>query len=267
MDNKLQTTSNEFQGTMTRPAALDRADRTGTEDITLNEIQLPRLAIAQGLSPQVIPTEGTFIRGLVIGEMFNDVTSEVYGNGPLTVVPVKRHVTRIEFDPNDTKVPLDRNVPAGDPRLEWSRGTGPNGEDQPPRATEYVEFVCLLMRPGGAPPEKVLVSIKTTNKYQRNAAKLWTTLIVMREAPIYAGYYHISSKLEKGKTKEGQDTNFGVFVVKNAGFIPIDTPFGAELFAYAKAFNASLEGKVITAEREAEEPADGGDASFNTASM
>lgn len=258
MDDKLVFTG-DIQGTMERPEALSRTDRTGTEDITINEIQLPRLAIAQGLSPQVIPTEGTFIRGLVIGEMFNDVTSEIYGNGPLTVVPVKRHVTRIEFDRNDRKVPLDRNVPAGDPRLQWDG-------DQPPRATEFVEFVCLLLREGKA-PEKVVVSIKTTNKYMRAAAKLWTTLVVMREATIYAGYYHLSSKLEKGKTADGQDTNFGVFVVKNAGFIKLGTPFGDALYRYAAEFAASLEGKTIVTERETEEPADGGDTSFNTAGM
>ncbi|MEN6605889.1 MAG: hypothetical protein ABFD60_01500 [Bryobacteraceae bacterium] len=267
-ENKLQTmqqggalvaSSEDMQGTMTRPEALDPNDRSGTEDITLEEIQLPRLAIAQGLSPQVIPTEGSFIRGLVIGEMFNDVTGQIYGNGPLTVVPVKRHITRIEFDPNDRKVPLDRNVPAGDPRLQWDG-------DNPPCATEFVEFVCLLLLPQ-AKPEKVIVSIKTTNKYQRQAARLWRTLIKLREGPICSGYYHLCSKLEKGKTKDGQDTNFGVFVVKNAGYIKLGTPYGDALFAYAKEFMAQIEGKEIVTEREAEEPAGPVDTSFDTRGM
>jgi hypothetical protein len=254
-------------GTMDRPKSLDPNDRAGTEDIRPDEVQLPRLAIAQGLSPQLVPGEGKYIRGLTIGEMFNDVTEAIYGNGPLTVVPVLRHVTRIEFDPNDKKVPLDRNVPPGDPRLQWEG-------NNPPRATEFVEFISILLRPGVV-PEAVVVSIKTTNKQQRAAAKLWTTYIVQRQAPIYSGLYTISSKIEKGKNKKGEDTMYGVFVVKNTGFIPTDTPGGAALFQHCLRFHESLQGKTIVIERDAVDDEANtvagtvvdGDTSFDPSSM
>jgi hypothetical protein len=244
-----------------KPQTGDPLDLAGTEDIDPNEIRLPRLAVAQGLSPQMIPTEGTYIKGLELFTMFNDVTSEMYGNGPLTVVPVQRHVTRIEFDPLDQKVPLDREVPANDPRTKWTKNE--KGEGVPPRATEFVEFTCLLLRKGKA-PEPIVVSIKTTNKYMRAAAELWTTFIKLRGTAIYRGMYHIISKAEKGKTKEGQDTNFGVFVVKNAGFLPIDTPAGAMLLSMAKDFYESLQGKTIIVNREGN---DAGDTSFNVSDL
>lgn len=247
---------------MERPSGLDPNDLAGTEDIGVDEVRLPRLGIAQGLSPQMIPTEGNYIKGLSMFEMFNDVTSAIYGNGPLVVVPVRRSVTRIEFDPNDRKVPLDREVPAGDPRTKWTKNA--EGKGEPPRATEFVEFVCILLRRGFA-PEPIVVSIKTTNKYQRNAAALWTTFIKLRNTAIYRGMYHITSKSEKGKTKEGQDTNFGVFVVKNAGFIPTATAAGQMLFTMAKNLHESLEGKTIVINRD--DTPDEGDASFDTAAM
>ena len=246
----------ELTGTLSRPAELDPSDQAGLEGITRDEIQLPRLTIAQGLSPQLVPGEGTFIQGLSIGQMFNDVTSEIYGNGPLTVVPVQRHVTRIEFDPENRRVPLDRNVPADDPRMFW------NG-DEPPRATEFVEFVCVLLRPGKA-PERLVVSIKTTNKQMRAAAKLWTTFIMMRGTAIYSGMYHLTAKIEKGKNKDGQDTMYGVFIVKNAGFIPLGTPAGKAVFEFAKQFHESLEGKVINVTREA---GSDDDVTFDTVAM
>ena len=193
----LTTAFDEIQGVAERPKSFDSSDMSGTEDIALNEVRLPRLAIAQGLSPQLVPDEGSYIKGLVIGDMFNDVTGEVYGRGPLTLVPVLRHVTRIEFDPLNKGVPLDRNVPANDPRMMWI-------DNKPPRATEYVEFASLLLRKGKK-PEKLIVSIKTTNKYQKKAAELWTTLVVNREGAIYTGMYNLSSKMEKGKNKEGQE--------------------------------------------------------------
>lgn len=236
------TTLGGIEGTLERPKALDPNDLRGTEGITSDEIQLPRLSIAQGLSPQLVPGEGKFIKGLTIGEMFNDVTEEIYGNGPLIVIPIIRQVKRIEFDMNDRKVPVDRNVPPGDDRLDW------HGEE-PPRATTFVEFVCLLSRKGKE-PEPVVVSIKTTNKYQSAAAKLWTTYIASRRAAIYSGLYKITSKIEKGQNKKGEATMFGVFIVKNSGFIPIDTPAGAALFNYAKGFYESLQGKDITLQPE-----------------
>lgn len=258
------TTIGDIQGTMERPKSLDPDDLRGTEDIREDEIQLPRLAIAQGLSPQLVPGEGKFIRGLTIGEMFNDITEEIYGTGPLTVVPVKRHVTRIEFDPNDKKVPVDRDVPYNDPRMKWSRGTGPNGEDEPPRATEFVEFICLLLRPG-KPPEPVVVSIKTTNKQMRDAARKWTTYIATRGTAIHTGMYKLSSKIEKGRNKKGEDTMYGVFIVKNAGFVPADMPAGKALLAHAAKFQDAIEGKTIVTDREA--GGDDADTDFDTAAM
>lgn len=250
-----------IQGTMDRPKGLDPNDLSGTEDIDLNEIKLPRLAIAQGLSKQIIPGEGVYIQGLAIGQMFNDVTSTVYGNGPLTVVPILRRVSRIEFDPDNKGVPLDRNVPANDPRMQWTKDPNdPTGKKGiPPRATEYVEFICWILQPGKR-PDPVVVSIKTTNKYQRAAADLWTTLVGTRRSAIYTGLYHISSKMEKGKNKEGQETIFGVFIVKNAGYIPMDTPVGAALVAQAKAFHEELKGKNITVNRDEEDSRFDGDA-------
>jgi len=245
----------ELEGSVARPEGINANDRSGTEDIRPDEIRLPRLAIAQGLSPQLLPGTAEYIKGLAIGQMFNDVSEEIYGEGPLRLVPVKRHVTRIEFDPQDKKRPLDRNVPAGDPRLQWEG-------DNPPRATEFVEFISLLLRPGKA-PEGVVVSIKTTNKEQRKAAGLWTTFIAQTTGPIYARMYNISSKIVRGKNKKGEDTTYGVFSVKNAGFIPTDKPAGAALFAFAKQFHESLKDQVIETNRDGVAD-DEGDTSFDT---
>lgn len=245
-------------GVADRPTSIDPLDNAGKEDFRDDEIQLPRVTVAQGLHPQLVPSESKYIPGLAIGMMFNDVTEEIYGTGPITVVPIYRHITRIEFDKNDRNVVVDRDVPVGDARLQWSRGTGPDGEDEPPAATEFVEFVSLILRPGKE-PDKAVVSIKTTNKEMRNAARLWTTYIDQRKGPIYSGLYRVSSTMVKGKNKKGQDTLYGVFVVKNAGYIPKDTPAGALLFEYAKSFHDAAQGKRIETAREG-----GDDTNFDT---
>jgi hypothetical protein len=220
-----------------RPEGIDPNDLNGT-NIPINEMRVPRLAIAQGLSPQLVPTEASFIKGLTIGDLFNDVTNKIYDQ-PLLVVPVARSVVRIQFDPKDKKVILDRNVPAGDKRLDWDG-------DNAPLATEFFEYACLLLAKDAA-PELVMVSIKATNKYQRRAAINWNTYIGTRNAPIYTGMYGISSKIEKGVSKKtGQDTMYGTFVIKNAGFVPTNTPVGKALVAYAKDQYEKLNGVTTT---------------------
>jgi hypothetical protein len=238
------TTLGDITGTLERPKSLDADDRAGTEGIGPDDVRLPRLAIAQGLSPQVTPGDGQFIEGLTLFDMFNDLTSEVYGKGPLTFVPVRRDVRRIEFTPRSEGGGLvDPNVPANDPRLRWTVDEA--GTRIPPVATVFVEFVILLLRAGKA-PEPIVLSIKGTNKWNRRASDQLTTFIKLRNAPIYAGLYtvdtHIPAKNDSG--------TFGVPTVKNAGFIPKDTASGAALYKFAEDFHRSLEGKTIVVERE-----------------
>lgn len=251
------TTLGGITGVMTRPKNMDVNDLAGTEGITPEDVRLPRLGIAQGLSHQMTPGDTMYIEGLKLFEMFNDLTTEVYGKGPLTFVPVRRDVRRLEFRPRkEGGGLLDPDVPPRDPRLDWRRGAGPNGEDLPPSATTFVEFVVLLLRPGKA-PEPIVMSIAGTNKHNRRASDQLTTFIKLRGTAIYTGLYTVDTNIP-AKNDKG---TFGVFTIKNAGFIPTDTPAGAALLAYAKEFHDSIEGKKIVIEREP------GDDSFDTESM
>lgn len=233
----------EISGTLERPKTLDPNDRTGTEGIGAEDVRLPRLAIAQGLSAQITPGDQQFIEGLTLFDMFNDLTGEIYGKGPLLFVPVRRDTRRIEFIPRSEGGGIvDMDVPPNDPRLRW---TVEDGIKRPPRATTFIEFVVLLLRSGKA-PEPIVLSIKGTNKHNRRASDQLTTFIKLRNAPIYAGLYkvdtHIPAKNDKG--------TFGVPTIKNAGFIPIDKPEGKALFEFAKQFHNSLEGKTIVVDRD-----------------
>src|SRR5262245_52372832 len=78
-----------IEGVAERPKALEDS-LAGTEDIDTSQIRLPRLAIAQGLSPQLIPGDPQHIPGLGILQMFNDLTGEIYGQGPITFVPLRQ---------------------------------------------------------------------------------------------------------------------------------------------------------------------------------
>ena len=71
----------------------------GMEGVRQEHIQIPRLSIAQPLSPQMIRSKPEYIEGLMVGQFFNSVTREVYGD-KATVVPVKYSLSRIKFTNN-----------------------------------------------------------------------------------------------------------------------------------------------------------------------
>lgn len=216
-----------------RPDFIDAADQSGKEDISLKDVRLPRLVIAQGLSSQLIEGDSTHIDGLKMFDMFNDLTGEIYGRGPIEFIPMKRQEVRMEFDPNDRKVILDRNVPLGDKRLEWTKNPA-GGPDLPPRATTFVEFAVLLVK-GPNLYEPILVSMKQTNRFNRRAAERLTGFIKFQEGPIYASIKSLSSKIEKNDSG-----TFGVFHAENVGFIQ-----DRDEYNYSKDFFTQIAGKRL----------------------
>lgn len=240
-----------------RPKTLAH-DLTGTEDIGPNDVRLPRLAIAQGLSNEMIPGDARYIPDLKLFDFFNDLTGEVYGSAQLTFVPVRRDIRRIEFVPRSEGGGIvDMDVPPHDPRNQWTKDA--NGEKHPPVATKFTEFVVLLLRPGKR-PEPIMLSIKDTNKFNRRAAEQLTTFIKLRGAAIYAGLYQVHVKPEKN-----DKGTFGTPVVKNAGFINVDIPSGRALYNYAEQFAASIDGKNLVVNRDTTDDSDS--STFDTAAM
>lgn len=229
-----------------------------------DDIQLPRLAIAQAMSPQMTPGKSEFLEDLKLYDFFNDITQEIYGKGPIYFVPIVRDVKRMEFDPNDPKIVLDRDVPYGDQRNEWTDDE--NGQRVKPRATKFVEFIALLLRGDDTMPEPIVISVRQSNKFARKAAVRLTGLIEakksMRKIPTYGGIYTASVKPEtfpKGTA--------GVFTFSQAGLLQ-----NKGIFEAAKSLAEQLHGKTIIVNREVPTVDDaddegGGDASFDPATL
>jgi hypothetical protein len=242
-----------------RESFIEEGDRSGTENINPNEMRLPRLGFAQGLSPQLIEEDSNYIPDLKIGDMFDDLTGVIYGRGPIKFVPVRRDVRYILFAA-DGKTLERPNVTKDDPDFEelttWSQI---GGERKPPRATKYTEFVVLLIR-GDAPAYPIVLSIKDTNKFNRRAAEKLTGFIMYLQKPIYAGFYTVTSKIEKN-----EHGSFAVPVIKQAGLL--DDPNVTDeqweqnklLYQFAKMTSDALRGKDIVINREEREPGDEAD--------
>jgi hypothetical protein len=59
----------------------------GSEEVTINDVTIPRLSIIQDLSPQRKKNQAEYIEGAAEGMLFNTVTNELYVD-PVIYVPV-----------------------------------------------------------------------------------------------------------------------------------------------------------------------------------
>ena len=203
----------------------------GTEDIAREDVLMPRLAIAQGLSPQINKTKPEFIKGLELGQMFNTLTHEIYGEGPLRFWIVRRDKPRfIEFKPMEEGGGIvDYNVPANDPRTKFGR------DGELPVATKFYDYIIVLES-----GEMLAMSCKGTSL---KAAQYLNSLIKARNQAVYAGNYTV--RIAGASNDKG---DYFVFLFENEEK-PNNWCTEEEYAVRAKMFAATKD-KVIEIERE-----------------
>lgn len=182
----------------------EAGNRAGLEHLQQSDLKMPRLALAQKMSHEVDPDDPRYIDGLRVGDLFNDLTQMVYDQ-PLEFTVVRADPPHwIEFLPRTEGGGVkDMNVPEGDPRTAFTKDA--NGKSIPPIATKFYDFVLMLL----PSQEVVSLSLKSTGI---PVAKQLNALMLMRNAPCYAGKYQLTSG--EGKNAKGV---FKVYRVKNAG--------------------------------------------------
>jgi len=189
-------------GMAARPSFVQQSIE-GTEKITKDDIQMPRLALCQAMSPELVEGGPRFIEGLKTGMFFNSLTGQIYGKGPLKFAVVRCDPPRhVEFT-EDGKSIVDYNVPANDPRTLFT--TDAQGKSKPPIATKFYDYVVMLLDVDRN-FELIALSLKSTNI---KVAKKLNGLIKTRQAPLYAGAY----TLESAMTTAGGHT-FAICVIE-----------------------------------------------------
>jgi len=217
------------------PDFVDPTDRRGADNITGDDIRLPRLSLAQALSPEVLKGDPKRIEGLESGDIFSNLLQTNYHNGPVSVVVVRREDPRaMEFYPKNSKEGQgvkDRNVPLDDPRCKFGK------DGTPPVATIFHEYVAF----DAETKEPFILSFKSTSA---GAARALNTFLSLRKGPAFATTFKVSSA-----SKQYDEGPCYVFTVQPGG--PVDRA----TFDYASEMFDSLKGREVQAP-EAEVVAD-----------
>lgn len=248
-ENNTALTTPNAPGTLApRPTYIKQGGREGLETMSKDDLMIPRLALAQALSPQVTEGDPNRIEGLTPGDLFNSITGQKYGREVFVQIIRKDKLRAMEFySIDDGGGVKDPNVPLDDDRLKW--GNSGNKQADKPRATLFRDYLARLLPSG----ELIALSFKSSGI---KVAKTLNGLIAMRDANIYEGRYRITTDTEL------QPKPHKVFRVENADWCSeAEVGEGRRMWAALKDFDMAAR---IDRDGTTREP---GDEEFDTASM
>jgi hypothetical protein len=197
---------------LARPDFIPADDNRGTENIKTSDLILPRLSLAQPLSPELEEGGPKYIEGLKKGDAFNGLTKQVYGKNPINVVVVRVEEDRfVEFHPLDQGGGIkDLNVPADDERTKFH--TDENGKTIKPLATRFSEFVALRL------PEREPISLSFKGAGLKAARTIKSLIALRGKTPSFASIFTLTPTVITN-----QKGTFSVFNVALSGNVDEET--------------------------------------------
>lgn len=194
--------------------------RLGSEIIKSGDMTIPRLALAQSMSPQLKESnEAKYIPELREGRFFNTLTKEIYGKHVFfTPLIVKKH--RRKFGPREAGSPTECMSPNGETggrispqsctMCPHSQFTYSEGKTNKPACTLFWEYIVVLHL-----PNRRFTPIALSMKSKAlNAAKDLNAFIRQRGMASFTGVYRLEAVPDKGA---GSD--FYNLKVENAGVL------------------------------------------------
>jgi hypothetical protein len=230
---------------LARPSFVKTGDRRGTEGITKDDLSIPRIGLAQALTPQVV--EGA--DGFKPGVLFNSVTKTLLGKdglGPIEFVIVRRDQARyIEFFPRDAGGGIkDTDIKSGDPRTKFTNDPETKKRLKPV-ATKFYDFLVMMYPLTGNPFDSIIgLSFKSSGLADATQLNM---RIVERDAPLFAGKYRLTTELRR-------KNNFAwhAFKVENAGWVTDE----GEYQMLEKLYDSLADKKVVIDRAEDDTPDD-----------
>ena len=203
------------QSLMKVPDWIDVTDTTGKDSFEVEDLILPRILIAQKLSPQVDSDSESYIDGLKLGNIFNSVTGKIFrvkkkldGQvkylNKLNFIVIRAMKPRYAIFDKDGKQ-LVYDVGPKDKRAQWGPG------NKKPIAQKTFDYLIYVLQT----KELAILTMKVTNV---NTARKLNTSLTAAKGPIYSTYYDLT--VEK---KVNGNRNWYVWIVNARGYIPKDT--------------------------------------------
>lgn len=190
-----------------RPDWLKEDSYRGSEEVTVNDIILPRIDVLQALSPQLKRSESSYIEGADQGEIFNTVSNEVYGSS-ITFVPVTFKREFIVWQ--DRKLGGGfRGAFATEAEAEQERRMLENPDNHEVVET-HVHFILLVHEDG-----RVEEAVLSMSKSKRRVSRKLNSLVQMIPGDRFGRMYKLMAV-----EVSGPKGDYWSFDVSSVGFAP-----------------------------------------------
>lgn len=184
-----------------RPDFLPQDSNKGQENVTVDDLTIPRLGLVQDLSPQRKANKPEYIEGADSGMLFNNVTSELYG-GAIHFVPV---YFRKEWCIWKLQSAGGGFMGAWPSEKEAQESFAEREFDEDYEIVDMAQHFGMVLHADRRPEEIVISMSKSKMKVNRQL----NTLVKMSGGDRFSRVYKISAV--EDQNKEGQDYyNFGV---------------------------------------------------------
>ncbi len=184
-----------------RPDFLPADSSKGQENVTVDDLTIPRLGLVQDLSPQRKPNKPEYIKGADSGMLFNNVSSELYGKSVL-FVPVFFRKEWCIWKLQSAGGGFNGAHPTEALAIEAFEEAG---YDDDYEVVDMAQHFGMVLHEDRRPEEIVISMSKSKMKVNRQL----NTLVKMAGGDRFSRVYKISAV--EDQNKEGQDYyNFGV---------------------------------------------------------
>ncbi len=208
----------------------------GRENVQAEDLVIPRLEVVQDLSPAGKAREPDYIEGAKVGDLYNNVTRELYGD---TVVVVPVGFVKEWLLWKDRKKgggfggAYSSMQDAQDARQAREEGDGDDFD-----IVDTNQQFCILVKPDGSMEEIVVSMAKSKAKVSRQ----WNSLIRLSDADSFARAY----KLNTFEDSNQQNQKYMNLKVRIAGF-PTET-----VYKKAEAMYEAISAGHVVADRSDE---------------
>ncbi len=178
----------------------------GREEVQADDLVIPRLEICQALSPCRKRNDPAFIDGIAEGDMYNNITRDIYGTSVILIPVAYRKEWLIWKDRQ--KGGGFRGAFATEAEAEAELANIEDGADC--QVIDTPQMFCLLVHPNGR-AEEIVVSM---SKSKAKVSRAWNSLIRMTDMDSFARAYNCSTVSEKN----AKNQDYFNFTIKPAGY-------------------------------------------------
>lgn len=164
----------------------------GMEDVTANDIIIPRVELVQSLSPARDKTSAAYIPGAEEGSLFNNVTRDLYGSEVMVVPVVYKKQWLVWKDrkqgggTNGFRGAFNSEIEAKAKIRELE------SVEQGLEVSETAQHFCLVLKTDGTMEEAVISMAKSKLK----VSKRWNSLMRIAGGDSFSRVYRVTGVVE-----------------------------------------------------------------------